>query len=58
MKISCSLLLVAFLCVPTFLGCGGGNEPQAPTGDELSGFLDANPDIAAEEENMGGIDDE
>jgi hypothetical protein len=51
------LLLVVF-CFPLLGGCGGSSEPQAPTTDELSNFLDDNPDIAAEKENMGGIADE
>ena len=56
MKFFRFLLLVVF-CFPLLGGCGGSSEPQAPTTDELSKFLDDNPDIAAEEENMGGIDE-
>lgn len=51
------MLLLIGLTAPCFIGCSS-NEPESPTVDELSEFLNDNPDIAAEEENMGDIGDE
>ena len=57
MRLAHSIFILVAFATPCLIGCGS-NEPQAPTGDELTQFLDENPDIAAEEENMGDIGDE
>jgi hypothetical protein len=57
MRLAHYILILFALAVPCLVGCGS-SEPQAPSGDELTQFLDDNPDVAAEEENMGELGDE
>ena len=50
------LALVPVLLIPFSLGCAESKKVEGPEEGSLQAYLDANPDVAAEEENEG--DDE